>query len=116
MRRAEPLAVALTGTGLQHGMADEGRGQAVLGEPGRLERQQAQQPVPKPRVVPHAMGAPGPDLGRNVMHAGDAQLCCHLQHAMSKARAIDRHDHVRLAAGKVSLDLGQTPAQQPHPG
>ena len=73
MCRAEPRRVAVIGAALQHGMADEGRGQAVAGEERRLEGQQAKQLIPQSVIVQHTSFAPSPGLWRHVMHAPDAE-------------------------------------------
>ena len=106
-RRAEPRRVAAIRAALQHRMADECRRQAMAGEECRLERQQAEQLVPEPGIMPHPAFAPGPDLRRHVVDALDAKRPDRLQHAQGEAGAVDRHHHI----GPARCDIGDRLAQ-----
>ena len=95
---AEARAVAPPPGLLGDRVADEAAGQAVALEERRLERQQRQQVVDVARELRRALLAPGPDLGRHVVHAQHRQAGEPALQAQREARRIDRQREARAGA------------------
>ncbi len=114
MTGAEPPGIPGIGAGLQHRMTREARLQTVAGEEFRLERQQAEQPLPQPGELPHAMLAPGPDLGGDIMHARDAERRDPAQQAQGEAGTVDRHYQGRPETRDLGHRLVEPLGQRTH--
>ncbi len=116
MAVAEALGIAVVRPGLQHGVADEADGHAVAGEELFLERQQAEQAVPQPRKAAHSALAPGPNLGRHVMHAFQAQTFDALQQAQREPGAVYGHYQIRGVRCDVRHRLVKPAPEGQHAG
>jgi hypothetical protein len=108
---AKPRGVAGVAAAFQYGVADEGRGQVVAREKRRLERQQAEQTVPQSGIVLHTVFSPRPDLGRDIMRAGNAKRSDGAENAEAEAGRVDRYDNVRPFCGDVGGGFSDAPFQ-----
>jgi len=98
---AEAGGVAGVGAGFEDGVADELGGEAVAGEIGGFEGEQAEQAVPQSGEFLHAAFAPAPDLGGDVVGALEAEVFDAFQKAEGEAGAIDGDEYVRAVGGDV---------------
>ncbi len=71
-------------------------GNAVIGEEGHLERQQRHEVIDALGELAGAAGAPGPELGRHVMHDGNAGAAHLVGEPQAEARRIHGDDDIGL--------------------
>jgi hypothetical protein len=89
-------------------MADESGGQAMAGKKIRLERQQAQQLIPKPGIVLHPVLPPRPDLGCDIVGSLQGRWLQGTQYPQREARRVDGDQNVRCPR----FDIGDRPLQE----
>src|SRR5581483_9979403 len=77
---------------LDRRVADEGAGDAVLGEECGLEGKQRHDVGDALTELPRPAWPPGPQLRRDIMHDRNTRAAEMMSEAETKARRIDRHD------------------------